>query len=110
MKSSNPDVVVYRRGLTVALFAVDVVAAFGILAQTFLIGLGNWGRYTQLVAVRDVPLYWVNIAALALLTAGIVGSVRAEYRDGHPFVAGTVLAVLSFVPLLFGVGQLAITP
>ncbi|MCU1412072.1 MAG: hypothetical protein JWR04_2779 [Rhodoglobus sp.] len=110
MELRDADVVVYRRGLVVALFAVDVVAALWLAIQSFFLGLGNWGRYTDLDSVRDLPLYWVNVLALALITLATVWNVRAEYRDGHRFVAGAVLAGLSFVPLLFGLWQLAATP
>lgn len=109
MELRDPDVVVYRRGLIAALFALDIFAGLWLLGQTFLVGLSNWGRYSQLVLVRDVPLYWVNVAALALITVGLVCGVRAEYRDGHPFLAGIVLAALSLVPLFLGVVQLAVT-
>ena len=107
MELRDADVVVYRRGLVVALFAVDLAAALWLVAQTLFVGLGNWGRFTNLDSAREVPLYWVNVVALALLSLTIGWNVRAEYRDGHRFVAGAVLAALSFVPLLFGVSQLA---
>ena len=110
MELRDADVVVYRRGLVVALFAVDLVAAVWLVVQSFFLGLGNWGRYSGLESARDLPLYWVNVLALALITLATVWNVRAEYRDGYRFVAGAVLAGLSFVPLLFGLWQLGITP
>lgn len=102
------DVVAYRRGLVVALFVVSVAAGVWLVIQTFLLGLENWGSYGDLQTFGEVPLYWVNIAVLALLALGIAWNVRAEYRDGHPFVAGTVLAALSLVPLLYGLWQLVV--
>ena len=110
MELRDADVVVYRRGLVVALFAIDLVAAVWLVVQSFFLGLANWGRYSGLESARDLPLYWVNVLALALITFATVWNVRAEYRDGHRFVAGAVLAGLSFVPLLFGLWQLAATP
>lgn len=108
--SDNEATLVYRPGLIVALVATSVAAGVWLFAQSFLLGLGNWGRYTNLDSARQLPLYWVNVVVLALLSLAIVWNVRAEYRDGHRFAFGTVLASLSFVPLLFGLVQLAAAP
>jgi hypothetical protein len=102
----------YHRGLTVALFVGDVLAGLYLLGITFAVFIQRWGDFGggAIDPPRAFPMYWVVVVVLALITFGIIWNVVTEVRAGRRYVAGKVLVVLSFFPLLFGIAMLASTP
>lgn len=105
---ANVSETTYRRGWTVALFILDVFAGLYLLASTLVMGAARGFGGAPQAAFHDYWQYWVNIAILALITFGITWNVRAASRAGLRFSAGVAMAVLSVVPVLFGMWMLAL--
>lgn len=102
----------YRRGIVVGLFVVDVVAGIVLQFLTFAVFFQNWRNFDgdPIDPPRAYPGYWITIAVLVLVTFGMIWNIRAERREGRRFVVGTVLVVLSILPIVFGIAMLTVTP
>ncbi len=100
----------YHRGLVASLFVGDVLAGVYLLFLTVVSSFRLFGLQPPVTTVpHDFVLYWIVVAVLALLSFGIIWSVRAETRAGRPFGVGTFLFVLSLFPLGFGIAMLTWT-